>query len=142
MYVARIFYTLIPFFRGPCVPSKTKTKLVDENTIIPANMIYTLNVARSHKGIIERDSITFTSAVQVAEYIRNYIDQPNIQEILSDIEYVGLGDTMDDFLPTPFDIDAKCDVLGEAIVFMAGECVDNAQEFGVVFKVTRKQGLT
>jgi hypothetical protein len=105
-------------------------------------MIYTLNIASSYKGIISRDDITFTSATQVAEYVRNYIDQPNIQFILSEIEYAELGAPLDDFLPTPSKIDADCDVSGEAIVFVAGEDVDDAQQFGIVFKVTRKQGLT
>jgi hypothetical protein len=105
-------------------------------------MIYTLNIASSYKGTIAGDDLTFTSATQVAEYIRNYIDQPNIQTILSDIEYAELGEPLDDFLPTPFDIDAKCDISGEAIVFAAGESVDDVQQFGVVFKVTRKRGLT
>ena len=105
-------------------------------------MIYTLKIASSYKGVISRDDITFTSATQVAEYVRNYIDQPNIQYILSDLEYAELGATMDDFLPTPSEIDEQCDVSGEAIVFVAGEDVDDAQQFGIVFKVTRKQGLT
>ena len=106
-------------------------------------MIYTLNVTCSYSGTNTREDLTFTSATQVAEYIRNYIDQPHIQTVLSDIEYLEIGRPLDDFLPSPLDIDAKCDASGDSsIVFEAGESVENAKHFAVVFRVTRKRGLT
>jgi len=111
--------------------------------LIASKMFYTLNIQRSYKGAIAGYDITFTTATQVAEYIKNYIDQPTIQDVLSDVEYAELDIPMDDFLPTPLDIDARCDVSGDGVVvFEAGEHVGNAQYFGVVFKVTRKQQLT
>lgn len=106
-------------------------------------MLYILSILRSYKRKVSCEDLTFTSAGQVADYIRSYIDQPYIQELLSDIEYAELDSPKDDFLPLPADIDAACDAARNqtATVFEAGEEVGSASLFGVMFTVTRKQHI-
>ena len=106
-------------------------------------MFYFLSITSSHNGIVSSDTLTFTYPSQVAEYIRNYIDQRYIQSLLSHVEYSELDSPKDGFLPSPADIDASCDAAhgNTAVVFEAGEDVGSARVFGVVFTVTRKYTL-
>ena len=107
-------------------------------------MLYFLTTTESHKRVVSSNHMTFMSPRQVANYIRDYIDQPYIQALLSEIEYAELDEPKDDFLPLPEDIDAACDAAhnNTAVVFEAGENVGSASLFGVVFTVTRKHTLS
>ena len=106
-------------------------------------MLYILSILSSYNRKVSCEDLTFTSPGQIADYIRSYIDQPHIQDLLADIEYAELDLPKDDFLPLPDEIDAACDAAHNhtATVFEAGEEVGSAQLFGVMFTVTRQGAL-
>ena len=105
--------------------------------------MYTIAVVRSERRVKTIEDCSFNTAVEVSDFIRSYIDQPDTQALLSEVEYHELDMSKDTFLPYPEEIDAACDrgYNGASIVFEAGEDIESASVYGLVFAVAREDAM-
>ena len=100
---------------------------------------YTLTITRSIRRTISTEVCTFYSPQDVADYITIYIDHPETQSMLAEVEYHELDEEKGTFLPTAEDIDVACEAGYDdtAVVFEAGEEVESASLYGLAFMVKR-----
>jgi hypothetical protein len=98
-------------------------------------MQYTIQVETDVRHCVTSWTKQVQSAELVNAYILQVIDQPDIQELLSEVEFHACDAIQIGFVPLADEIDAMCD----GVVFHAGEEIGCANWFGIRFTVTRKR---
>jgi hypothetical protein len=79
------------------------------------------------------------SAEQVHAYILEVIDQPDIQALLSRVEFHEYDSFKTGFVPLAHEIDELChERVGPVCVFHAGEDIGSAICFGIQFMVLKQ----
>jgi hypothetical protein len=102
-------------------------------------MRYTIRVDTDVNQTVSSWQKDVQTPEQVRAYILEVIDQPDIQALLSRVEFHEYDSFQTGFVPLASEIEDMCnELVGPACVFHAGEDIGSAICFGIQFMVLKQ----